>query len=82
MKLTLVDDLIRPQHFFLEPDDKIYFLREYTAGAGFAHGETNNIISNLKKDMDRRGKPEWYYKERAIENAGLELRNAIGEKAL
>jgi predicted amidophosphoribosyltransferase len=82
VKLTKVDDLIRPQHHYLEADDKCFFLREYTAGKGYSYGQTNSIISNLKKEMDRRGRSEWIWKERAIEQAGNELRAAIGAKAL
>lgn len=82
MQLQQIDDLLRPQHFFLGADDDCYFLREYTAGAGFGHGETNNIVSNLKKRLDRRDRPEWQYKERAIQQAGRELRAALGDAVL
>jgi hypothetical protein len=70
LKLQRVDDLIRPEHWFLDSEDHCFFLREYTAGVGYSHGDTNNLISNLKKKLDRRGRPEWLYKERAIETAG------------
>jgi hypothetical protein len=76
LRLQRIDALIRAQHAYLRPDDECFFLREYTARAGFAHGETNNLILNLKKSVDRRGKPEWAYKEQAIERAGQELRHA------
>ena len=66
MRFTKVDDSIRDQHFFLGPDDDCYFMREYTARAGYSHSQTNDIILNLKKGMDRRGRPEWRYKEWAI----------------
>jgi hypothetical protein len=82
LQLQQIDELLRPQHFFIGADDDCYFLREYTAGAGFGHGETNNIISNLKKKLDRRGKPEWQYKESAIRQAGKELRAALGDDYL
>ncbi len=82
LKLQQIDELLRPQHFFLTAEDDCYFLREYTAGAGFGHGETNNIISNLKKSVDRRGWPEWRYKEAAIRQAGTELRAALGDELL
>jgi hypothetical protein len=82
VQLQEIDDLIRSEHTFISAEDNCYFLREYTAGAGFGHGETNNLISNLKKKMDRRGRPEWRYKEAAILQAGQELRQAIGEEAL
>jgi len=82
LQLQQIDELLRPQHFFIAAEDNCYFLREYTAGAGFGHGETNNIISNLKKTVDRRGLPEWKYKEAAIRQAGGELRAAFGDELL
>lgn len=77
LKLQRIDELTRPEHSFLDEDDECLFLREYTAGAGYTYGETNNLISNLKKKMDRRGRPEWTYKEQAIKTAGRELRKAL-----
>ena len=79
LQLQQIDQLLRPQHFFITAEDNCYFLREYTAGAGYGRGETNNIISNLKKSTDRRGLPEWKYKENAIRQAGRELRAALGD---
>jgi hypothetical protein len=79
MMLQQIDELTRSQHFFLADDDRCFFLREYTAGVGYEHGETNNLISNLKKKVDRRGRPEWVYKERAIQQAGQELRQVLLE---
>jgi len=75
--LTKVDDLLRGDHYYLDDADDCYFLWEYTARAGFAHSTTNNLILNLKKAMDRRGRPEWYYKEQAIATAGDGLAAAI-----
>lgn len=40
-------------HFFIEPEDEIYFFYEYTARRGFDHSPGNNLISNLKKDPVR-----------------------------
>ena len=50
------------------PDDWIVYLRTYTAHAqtGYMHSETNDLISNLKKGVDRKGKDEYWYKEQAI----------------
>jgi hypothetical protein len=77
--LTRIDALHRAEHHFLREEDECYFLREYTAGAGFQHGETNDLISNLKKPVDRRERPEWRYKERAIAQLAMELGAAAGE---
>lgn len=82
LQLQKIDDLLRPEHSFLSGEDNCFFLREYTARAGFEHGETNDIISNLKKKTDKRGKPEWKYKEAAIQRAGVELRQALTEHLL
>jgi hypothetical protein len=75
--LTEIDDLHRDDHWHLTKQDQCYFLREYIAGGGYQAGETNQLIFNLKKTPDRRGKPEWRYKEQAIRTAGQELRVAF-----
>ena len=76
-RLTQIDDLTRADHWHLSEDDLCYFLGEYTARAGFAYSETNNLILNFKKGMERRGRPEWPYKERAIRRAGRAFRRAL-----
>jgi hypothetical protein len=76
-KLTRVDSLLLPDHYYLDADDECYFIGEYTARAGFAFSATNDLIQNLKKPMDRRDRPEWKYKEWAITKAADMLREAI-----
>ena len=79
---TAIDDLLRPLYPHLTAADQCYFLREYTAGRGYAGRETNHLILNLKKPPDRRGKPEWRYKERAIEQVAREFRSSVNLSAL
>lgn len=74
-----IDELLSPDHYYLGEDDRCHFLREYTSGAGYQHGETNDIISNLKKEMDRRGRSEWKWKGWAIDKCAGELELSIGE---
>jgi len=74
-----IDELLRPDHYYLGEDDRCHFLREYTAGAGYLHGETNDIISNLKKAMDKKGLSEWKWKGWAIDKCAEELRLSLGE---
>lgn len=74
---TAVDDLLRPLYAHLTASDQCYFLREYTSGRGFAHSETNRLILNLKKPPDRRGRPEWHYKELAIQQVAREFRASL-----
>ena len=75
--LTEIDQLTRPDHYYLDPEDVCYFLGEYTARQGFAYSDTNDLILNLKKTPDRRGRPEWRHKERAIVVAAKALKNAL-----
>jgi hypothetical protein len=76
-RLSKIDDLTRPDHTFLAAGDICYYLGEYTARAGFAFSETNDLIQNLKKPMDRRARPEWRYKTWAIERSAEMLREAL-----
>lgn len=77
LTLTRIDPVILGDHYYLTAEDECYFLREYTARGGFDASETNQIIQNLKKPLDRRGRPEWVYKERDLQRAASELRAAL-----
>ncbi len=79
-RLTKIDDLTRPDHSYLTAADQCYFLGEYTAHKGFAFSATNHLILNLKKGMERRGRPEWQYKAVAIQRAAEALRAALNDK--
>ncbi|SOD42414.1 hypothetical protein [Nitrosovibrio sp. Nv4] len=80
-RIIEVDDLIRRDHHYLLPGDKCYFHGEYTAGEGFAYSETNQLIINFKKEVDRKGRPEWRYKEQAIAKAAQIFRAALSPNA-
>jgi predicted amidophosphoribosyltransferase len=67
MMLTKIDDLIRPDHGYLTSNDQCYFLGEYTARKGYSQSKTNQLVLNFKKGVDKQGKPEWKYKQQAIE---------------
>jgi len=47
MKPQRIDELTRPEHSCFAPDVDCCFLREYTAGAGQEHAETNHLIMSL-----------------------------------
>lgn len=81
-RLSKIDELTRPDHTFLEPEDECYYLGDYTARRGFAFSDMNNLINNLRKPMDRRGRPEWRHKESAILTCGRMLREALNEEWL
>jgi hypothetical protein len=80
-RFTKIDDLVRPDHHYLAAADECYFIGEYTARKGAAYSATNQLILNLKKSMDRRGRPEWPYKARAIKTAAGALRAAMNDEA-
>jgi hypothetical protein len=80
-RLTKIDDLTRPDHSYLAAADECYFLGEYTARKGFAFSATNHLIFNLKKSLDRRGRPEWPYKAVAIQTVAEALRASLNDNA-
>jgi predicted amidophosphoribosyltransferase len=51
---------------------KIYYLRQYVAGAGYERSETNSLINNLKKPVDS-PKNQLHYKNLAIKKFASEL---------
>lgn len=77
-RLTEIDELTRQDHSWLTADDRCYFLGEYTARQGYAYSPTNDLILNLKKPPERQGRPEWRYKELAIQRAAAAFRRALG----
>lgn len=67
-----IDTIQNPPHF-LETEDYCCYAREYTVDASYTESETNQLIKNFKKTVDRKGKREWYYKSVAIERFAKEL---------
>ncbi len=64
-RLTVVDDLARKDHYYLGADDYCLFYGEDTARAGF-DTPTNDMILNLKKEPSRKNRPEYKWKNWAI----------------
>ena len=81
-RLTKIDDLARPDHFYLTPADDCYFLGEYTARKGYAFSATNQLVLNFKKSMDKRGTAQWRYKEQSIGDAAAAFRSALNDEWL
>jgi hypothetical protein len=83
IRLSKIDELTRPDHTFIEPEDECYYLGDYYAGRGFSFSGINNLINNLRKPMDRRSRPEeWRHKESAILTCGRMLQEALNEEWL
>lgn len=77
-----IDELALPDHWYLDSNDECYYIGEYTARGGHACSETNQLIHNFKKSVEKRGKQEWAYKERAIGNIANIIRRNIREDAV
>jgi predicted amidophosphoribosyltransferase len=76
-RILKIDALTLPDHHYLDAQDVCYYAGEYTAGEGHAYSETNQLIHNFKKTVDKRGTAQWQYKERAILQAANIFRAAI-----
>jgi hypothetical protein len=68
-----IDDQNRSDHFNLTAADECYFLREYKSGKNYKFGETNNLISNLKKEPSQSRTRGYRYKTSAIEQCAREI---------
>lgn len=71
-RLTEVGALERPDHYHLPADAKCYFWGEYTPrehvdGPVWEYSDTNRLITNFKKKMERKGLGDWHYKTEAID---------------
>lgn len=76
-RVLKIDALTLPDHHYLDAQDICYYAGEYTAGEGHAYSDTNQLIHNFKKSVDKRGTAQWQYKERAILQAAAIFRAAI-----
>lgn len=72
-RLSQIDVLTLPDHFYLGPDDVCLYYGDYTARRGYDHSETNQLIRNLKKSVLRRGRDEYRYKEFAMDRIAQAL---------
>jgi hypothetical protein len=76
-KLIEIDDSCRTDHWYLDDKDQCYCFGEYTAREGYAYSETNQLIINLKKSVDRKGKAEYRYKTQAIRQVGHMIKQVV-----
>ncbi|MFN3347375.1 hypothetical protein [Pseudorhodoplanes sp.] len=79
LRLQKIDDSNRRDHYYLGEDDECYYLYEYTAGAGWQGGATNQLIHNLQK---KKGDGGYHYKAPAIAQCAKDFSQAINAKWL
>lgn len=75
--LVRIDELLISEHGSLSLSDECYYLLEYTARTGYSFSTANDLVQNLKKPMDRKGRPEWKWKAWAIQKIAQELTPAL-----
>ena len=76
-RFSEIDDTNREDHSRLLPDDKCYYLYEYTSSQNWSFGDTNQLISNLKKKPSLKGTAQYRYKAQAIARCISEIRTAL-----
>lgn len=81
-KLSQIDELTRPDHYYLLDSDQCYYFGEYTARKGFSHSATNSLILNLKKNVVHAGQPGYQYKNVAIQNVSNCLNSLLSHPEL
>lgn len=69
IRLSKIDETLRPYHHQIREEDECFFLREYTANKGYAFSDTNSLISNLKKKPSEDHRPGYQHKARCIRQA-------------
>jgi hypothetical protein len=81
-RLQQIDASNIEDHARIGPDDRCYFLFEYTSGKTWAFSRTNSLISNLKKKPSQCSANELYYKDQAIRQAAAALREVLNADGL
>lgn len=66
-KLQRIDKSLISAHSELKPNDICLFFGEYVSHKGYQHGPMNQLIFNLKKEIQKKDKKDWHYKQEALE---------------
>ena len=77
VRLSQIDETSRGDHYHLTPDDRCYYLYEYTSHRDYSFSATNNLISNLKKKPSQADQPHYRYKSQVIGTCGRALGAAL-----
>ena len=65
-----IDQSTRKYHYYIKCSDECYYFGDYMAHETYSFSKMNNLISNFKKNMSKKGTPEWKHKIKAIEQVG------------
>jgi hypothetical protein len=75
-------DVSQENIYHIGDDDEIYYAREYISGRNYQASVANHLISNFKKPVSRRGRPEWRHKIKAIRQFAEELSLLLDPKGI
>ncbi len=75
--LKPIDELTIGHHPYLNSNDEVYYLGEYTSGKLANYSPINRMILNYKKDLTRKKEVDWKYKQTAIEKVADLFRLSI-----
>lgn len=81
-RVIRIDESIRQDHYYLTEDDECFCFGEYQPRAGFNAGPVNNLISNYKKSVTKRGRPEYVHKDKAIMSVASLVKSIFNENAI
>lgn len=81
-RLIQIDELNRSAHYYLNEDDECYYVMEYTSGRDYQYSDTNSLIKNFKKGLDRKDQGDFRYKELAIRRLLFIFREILTREAL
>lgn len=73
-----IDETNISDHYYLSEKDTCFYFFDYSIRKGATYSPGNQLIINLKKEPFKKNKPEWKYKEQAIEFSALLIWEAFG----
>jgi len=76
LRLLQIDETNVGAHWHLGPQDRCFYIWEYTSGRDYSFSQTNNLINNLKKKPTA-SQAQLNYKAGAITRCGLALRQTL-----
>lgn len=70
-RLLKIDESNLSDHYHLSKEDRCFFFFEYIARkCSVPYTSVNSLISNLKKELNKKETKEYYYKSEAIQYIG------------
>lgn len=75
-------DCITDSRVFLDCSDECFYARDYISHGAYDSSEGNDLISNFKKRVSRRGMADWKWKTKAIRQFAQEITTSLQDGAV